>query len=81
MDKTPSKPESISNLREKADEISQRIAQFVDQDYKLTDDKSFYNLEITLHKMTKELADTITGIKLQEHLAKSDTTEEEKKIS
>lgn len=80
MDNTTSGNEIISNLQQKVELLIEEILQIRNQEMKFTDSEGFESLEVKLQQKAKELADTVAGIKLQEHLESVENKTFEKEL-
>lgn len=68
MESTQSSNEIITNLKQKVDTLIGKLCQSLGESIDLSDAENVNKLENGLHETARELADTITGVKLQEHL-------------
>ena len=80
MDNTQTSTNSISHLEEKVNILIVKILQPLSKDCELSNNEVFHKLETELHQVANELADTITGIKLQQHLDKAETKNDAKDL-
>lgn len=78
------KPESsvqiIEKLQSNANLLMSKISKKMYEEHKLSSADSFQQLELELQQTAKELADVVAGIKLQEHLDKEETKNEQKEL-
>jgi hypothetical protein len=80
MESSPSSNEIITNLKQNVHALIEKLRRSLEESIEFSDSESVNKLEKELHKSAKELADTITGIKLQEYLMKLETKATEKEL-
>lgn len=68
------------NMDDKIEQLMDQLSAIRHRKDKITNAADFHALEIEVHKVSKELADTISGIKLQEHLSSAENKETEKEL-
>tara|TARA_B100000029_G_scaffold462234_1_gene494576 strand:- start:1150 stop:1431 length:282 start_codon:yes stop_codon:yes gene_type:complete len=74
------KANATLNKDEKIEELIDQLSAIRHRKDKITNAADFHALEIEVHNVSKELADTISGIKLQEHLSSTENKETEKEL-
>ncbi len=81
MESTPSKQDIIADLNKNVETLFAKLMQIKTQSYEIQNSEDMNRLENELHKISKELADTVAAIKLQEHLDDRKNKEAEKELA
>ena len=75
------KDRAISDLNDSVENLIAELRKIRDKDIRLKNASDLENLERKVHGIAAELADKISGIKLQQSMSEKDSVEEEKKIN